>query len=382
MDSPIFGSSIKTVLVTGGNGCLGKFLVDILREKMPFLETIRIFDRIPRDDVGDASRTTFQGPAAESVKMKYLVGDVRDTDALSRAVRGVDCVFHTAGVVDVAMFPDDPLMWDVNVRGTQNLVEACFAENVPYLVYTGSVSAILGLDRLSNVSESDAPKPGSWILGAYGETKSFAEQIVLDANNIPLADNTHKLRTICLRPTTFYGEGDTTNIGRVLSITKHCSNGTLFRVGNERDTALHQTYVGNVAWAHIVALEALMKNPDRCAGQSFFITDNTPITGMSALAQPFLENCGMKMASFTIPLVLMLYLYTAIAFVLRVVRHFRPEWKAPATVSAASPTQFRFMGMRFSFSREKAEKLLGYQPLFSYEDSVRRCGPFYKAHVN
>ena len=253
-------------------------------------------------------------------------------------------------------------------------MEACFAANVSYLVNTSSVNAVIDMNNLTNAQESDLTKPKTWFWGGYGETKWYAEQIVLEADNIPLP-NDQRLRTICLRPTVLYGENDRSNVGKLLTMTRD-AGGVATRIGG-KDTALQQSYVGNVAWSMILALEALVKNPTKCAGQAYFITDDSPVMDVFSFAEPFLVDQGMKCSSFRIPLAVIYYGFALFMFVLNFVRFFVPDLTVPSAARALSLTLVRSLGMRFTFSRKKAEDLLGYRPLYSFEESLERSREYY-----
>ena len=73
-------------------------------------------------------------------KVEFLVGDIRDSPVIKRAVQAVDCVFHTAGVIDVSMFPDDASMWDVNVKG----------EKIPFF-YNSTISINQSIDQIDRL---------------------------------------------------------------------------------------------------------------------------------------------------------------------------------------------------------------------------------------
>jgi nucleoside-diphosphate-sugar epimerase len=261
------------------------------------------------------------------------------------------------------------------LSGTQDLLEACFDQNVPYLIYTSSVNSVLGMETVTEGTEKEMPKPQTWFWGGYGETKWYAEQVVLDADNIPLL-NGGRLRTLCLRPTTFYGENDAINVPRYLATAQRCG-GKLWRIGGE-DLTVQQTYVGNVAWAHLAALEALLKYPEKCAGEAFFVTDNTPAMNVFSFVLPFLEDHGLRLSSFRLPFALVYFGFMVFIFLLNAFRKFFPDWKIPKSVSDFSLSQIAFLNMKASFCRNKAEDRLTYQPLFSFEESIDRSRKYYK----
>lgn len=118
---------MRTVLVTGGTGFIGSNLAIALLHAGC---NIRILRR-PGSDL----------TALEQAPVEYCMGDVRDPDSLRRAVKGCDTVFHTAAIVSYWRKERD-LMYDVNIRGTRNVVEACLDLGVEKLVHTSSIAAL------------------------------------------------------------------------------------------------------------------------------------------------------------------------------------------------------------------------------------------------
>jgi dihydroflavonol-4-reductase len=88
-------------------------------------------------------------------------------------------VLHTAGIVDISDGASD-VMQQVNVKGTQHVIELCMEYKVRRLVYVSSVHAIPELNRyavLKEVQEFSADR----VVGSYAKTKAEATQAVLDA---------------------------------------------------------------------------------------------------------------------------------------------------------------------------------------------------------
>lgn len=106
---------MKKYLITGGSGFLGRALVQRLAQEG---HRVRVLDDESR---GDA--TQLAGAAGE---IEPVRGDVRDAEAVSRAVSGVDCVCHLAFVNGTEFFYTKPdLVLDVAVRGMVNVLDAC-----------------------------------------------------------------------------------------------------------------------------------------------------------------------------------------------------------------------------------------------------------------
>ena len=63
-------------------------------------------------------------PVAENTissptRIEYEVGDIQDRLAVQKVLHGIQCVIHTASIVDISMIPNASLMWSVNCRGTK-----------------------------------------------------------------------------------------------------------------------------------------------------------------------------------------------------------------------------------------------------------------------
>ncbi|XP_055337507.1 3 beta-hydroxysteroid dehydrogenase/Delta 5--_4-isomerase type 1-like [Paramacrobiotus metropolitanus] len=370
-------SDVSTVLITGGNGCLGRFLVDLLQEHFDKTTTeakkiIRILDN--STDGQDYFRERY-GRSDHAFEIEFITGDVRKASTVRRAVKDVQCVFHLAGIVDISMFPGENLMWAVNCRGTQDLLEACYEANVSYVIFTSSVNAVLGVNPLVDAAENDCPKPSEWLYKGYGETKWFAEQMVKDADNLPLA-NGQRLRTISLRPTVFYGENDRINVPVLLKLAQNGGN-NLLQFGNNDTAKIQQTYVGNVAWAHVQALKSLIEHPDDCAGQAYFITDNTPMLSPFQFARPFLEDRRMRLSRFSVPISVIYFVVLTFIFVFNLLLRVWPDWDAVKRTKLPSKAQIMFLRMGVSFDRSKAERVLNYSPRYTYEESVDASRKYY-----
>jgi dihydroflavonol-4-reductase len=118
---------MNNVLVTGGTGFIGSNLAIALLHQGC---NVRILRR-PDSDLR----------AIGSAAVDHRYGDVKDIDSLKRAMSGCDTVFHTAAVVSYWR-RDRERMYDVNIRGTQNVVHACIETGIQKLVHTSSVAAI------------------------------------------------------------------------------------------------------------------------------------------------------------------------------------------------------------------------------------------------
>ncbi len=180
----------NTVLVTGGAGFIGSNLADRLAG---LGHQVRVFDALARPGV-EANLAWLQ--RRHGSRITPVIADIRDRQAVERAAQGVAAVFHMAAQVAVTSSLDDPeLDFDVNLRGTFNVLEALRRRaDPPPLVFasTNKVYGALGDIPLSR--DGDAYLPSDPALRArgidearplsfytpYGCSKGAADQYVLD----------------------------------------------------------------------------------------------------------------------------------------------------------------------------------------------------------
>lgn len=177
------------VLITGGAGFVGTNLAHrLLMQRRP----VTVFDNLSRPGV-EANARWLRHEHGHRVQLD--IADVRDADALRRAVRDATVVFHFAGQVAVTTSLTDPVHdFEVNARGTLNLLEAIRAcDRPPRLLFTSTNKVYGSLKHLDLKREATRYAPvddkvhRAGINGAalsfhspYGCSKGTADQYVLD----------------------------------------------------------------------------------------------------------------------------------------------------------------------------------------------------------
>lgn len=146
----------KTVLVTGGVGSIGSFLVREILKHDP--KSVRVFDN------NESGLFDLEQDLA-SKKIRSFVGDIRDKDRLTMAMDGVDIVFHAAALKHVPLCEFNPFdAVKTNVIGTQNVLDAAFTQ---------------GVQKVITISTDKAANPSN----VMGATKLLAERLTISANN-------------------------------------------------------------------------------------------------------------------------------------------------------------------------------------------------------
>jgi UDP-N-acetylglucosamine 4,6-dehydratase/5-epimerase len=154
----------RTVLVTGGTGSIGSAIVEALLPLEP--RALRVLSR------DDSKQFDLAQRHRDAPLLRMLIGDVRDRERMTRAMAGVELVFHAAAMKHVPASEFNPFeATETNVRGTQNVVEA-------------AIDA--GVERVLGVSTDKAVDPTN----VMGATKLLAERLLSAAESYKGASTT------------------------------------------------------------------------------------------------------------------------------------------------------------------------------------------------
>jgi dihydroflavonol-4-reductase len=153
-----------STLVTGAAGFLGSH---VARQLVARGEEVRVL-----------MRPSSSNQAISDLSLEYVTGDLRDAESLDRAMKGVKRVFHVAADYRLwAKHPQD--IYDSNVGGTKNLLNAAKRAGIEQLIYTSTVATI-AVDRPELPDESTDAKLEEMV-GHYKRSKWMAEREVLQA---------------------------------------------------------------------------------------------------------------------------------------------------------------------------------------------------------
>ena len=343
-DSTLTTSDLGRVLVTGGSGFVGANLVtELLSRGLD----VRSFDRAP-------------SPLPEHPKLQTVVGDITDTDDVAAAVEGVDTVIHTAAIIDLmggASVTDEyrERSFAVNVGGTRTLVHAAQAAGVSRFVYTASNSVVMSKQVIAGGDET-LPYTERFN-DLYTETKVAAEKFVLGQNG------EHGMLTCSIRPSDIWGRGDQTMFRKVF---ESVLAGHVKVLVGSKDVKLDNSYVHNLIHGFILAAEHLVPG-GTAPGQAYFINDGEPIN-MFEFSRPVVEACGEPFPTFRVPGKLVWFVMRVWQFL-----HFRVGAPKPLL----EPLAIERITIDNYFSIAKAQRDLGYVPLFTTEQAMADCLPYY-----
>jgi nucleoside-diphosphate-sugar epimerase len=232
------------VLLTGATGFLGRALARRLA------------------DAGHAVVALVRADDAELAELgiEQAIGDIASLDAVIAATSGCEAVVHCAARVGPLGRIDD--YYDVNVRGTENVLAACEIGGVRKLVFTSCAGIVINGADLNGVNETQiAPARARSI---YFATKALAERHVLAANGATFA-------TVALRPHLLWGPGEHRLLPRLADLARRGRLRLFGAPGKKIDSC----YVDNAADAHLAALERLQPGA-AIAGKAYFITQGEP----------------------------------------------------------------------------------------------------------
>jgi dihydroflavonol-4-reductase len=152
------------ILVTGGTGFLGSHLVRVLLER--------------GEDVRCLVRSTSRRDNLQDLSVELVTGDLSDLDSIRKAIDGCSTVYHCAA--DYRLWCKNPAeMYQSNLGGSNNIMQAAFDEGVQKIVYTSTVGC-LGLAENGEPADEDTPVQISDMIGHYKRSKFLAEEKVRD----------------------------------------------------------------------------------------------------------------------------------------------------------------------------------------------------------
>jgi nucleoside-diphosphate-sugar epimerase len=323
------------ILVTGGGGFLGTYIIQELLKNPSYIVT-------------NFSRHNYAH--LEEMGVPTIKGDLTNKEDVTRALaHGFDAIFHVAALAGVWGRHQDFL--NINYFGTKNLLEAAKLSGVKRFVYTSTPSVVFGKDDLLGVNE-DWPYPKTH-LTPYAETKTMAEKLVLQMND------SKDFLTCAIRPHLIWGPGDPHLFPRVIQKGKE---GKL-RIVGDGENLVDIIYVENAAWAHVLAFENL-KPGSRVCGEAYFVGQERPVKLWDFINQ-ILGFAKVDPVMKSIDLASAYRLGWLMEKLFKIAGVVKPE-----------PPMTRFVALNLGkshyFSHAKAKKDFGYYPRVSIEEGLKK----------
>jgi nucleoside-diphosphate-sugar epimerase len=319
----------KTYLITGGSGFLGINLVRYLLAKGHKVVVLDIID-FDYKDVKD--------------KVTFVKGDIRDMQAVDRAMTGVGVVVHTAAALPLYK-PEDILSTDI--EGTRNVLESALQHKVDRAIHISS-TAVYGVPDHHPLLEDDALSG----VGPYGKAKVEAEAVALS----------YRQKGLCvpiIRPKSFIGPE---RLGIFALLYDWANDGRNFPILGKGDNPYQYLDVEDLCDAIYLCATLDKKKVNNVfnVGAKKFGTVRQDFQAVLDYAKH-----GKKIISF-------------------------PEGPAIFALSTLnrlnlSPVYawvYETVGKESFVSIDKAEKVLGFKPKYSNKDSLIRNFKWYLAHMS
>lgn len=316
-------------LVTGGAGFIGSHLTErILRDGHAVIVLLK------------------PGENADNLKgldVRKLACDVLDKRTLVDACAGADIIYHLAARTDLdgTSLSD----YDVNIRGTENVVAAAEIHGAKRLVFYSSMLAVPLTGKLEPIDESFDAAPTT----IYGQSKREGESIVARA----------RTPWTVIRPTLVFGPRERSTMW------------AFFRSVNTRRFML----IGDDVWQSFVYVKNLVDATytaslrQEAEGQVFFISDERPYT-LAEIATTAANALGVRLNPFRLPRVaamLIAHLFNAAKISL--------GSEVPLT-----PSRVRTLTTHYVYSIDKAAQLFGYRPSYDLKQAIGETVNWYRGH--
>lgn len=329
-----------TVLVTGATGFVGFHVAEALARR--------------GDTVRTLARATSDTKQLDALGVQVVRADLTDAGALKSAVEGCDAVINCAAKVG-DWGPVDGYR-AVNVEGLRNLFDAVLGKPLHRFVHVSSLGVYAA--RHHYATDETEPLPDNHIDG-YTQSKVEAERLALQYHR------KQQVPVVIVRPGFVYGPGDRTVLPRLAARLKERS---VIYIARGR-FALNTTYVGNIADAALLALDA---PAEASVGEVFNITDGEFVS-KRRFFETVADGLGLKRPRGFPPVPV--WLARMMANWREGVFRRRNAPNPPRITQA----QLKFAGLNLDFSIAKARTKLGYTPRVMFNDGMKRALEWYKS---
>jgi 2-alkyl-3-oxoalkanoate reductase len=320
-------------LITGATGFVGPHLIQALRTRG---DRVRIL-ALPTEDTS----------RLEQEHVIVYRGDVRNPETLIEPMRGVDTVFHLAGIH--GLWRPKQEYYDVNVTGTENVCRAVLAASVRRLIHV-STWIVYGIGLGQPLHEDLPLRP---VPDFYAVTKAEADKLV--QRYIAM----ERLPAVIIRPGIMFGPGDRVNFARMADRLRA---GKTIIIGSGRN-ALVFFYVTDMVQGLLLAA-----SHERAVGQAYNLSNDQPLT-QEQFWCAVAEEIGAKPPRLHVPY----HALHALAYLAE--RAVSPDH--PQRQPLITRLGVELFGTDNRVANDKARRELGYTPRVSVREGVRLTASWY-----
>ena len=323
----------QQILITGGTGFIGSRLA------------LRCLKEGNQVTVFGQTNTPAEAQNRQEIEAHgatVIHGSVTDQDLIRDAVQGVDVVYHLAAAQHEANVPDR-IFHDVNVTGTENMLQASLAAGVQRFIH-GSTIGVYG-NMAGLIDENTPCNPDN----IYGRTKLAGEEMVRSyQDNLPV---------VIIRIPETYGPGDR----RLLKLFKAIKKRMFFMIGPGTNIH-HLIYVEDLITGF---LQAAWK--DVPSGTLLVLAGKDPLT-TNAMVAVIAGELGTAIPGLRAPL----WMFMTAAVIMETI--LRPLGIQPPL----HRRRMDFFKKSYSFSTDRASRLLDFAPQHTFAGGVAETGAWYE----
>ncbi|MCB0209842.1 MAG: NAD-dependent epimerase/dehydratase family protein [Anaerolineae bacterium] len=318
------------ILVTGGTGFTGGQLCKKLAQDGYSVRAL----------VRAGSRSS----ELEKLGIELVTGDLRDKQSLAKATEGVDTVYHIA-----ALFRPENVtrqdMWDINVEGTRNILDASIEAGVKRFVHCSTIG-VHGDIKDPPATEETPYGPGDY----YQESKTEGEMVALQYMR------EKRLPIVVFRPGGIYGPGDV----RFLKLFKSIKNKKFVMFGSGQ--VLYQL----VHIQDLVEGIILCGTKEEAVGNIYILTGEEPIT-LNHLVSEIANVVNVAPPKLRLPVAPLYYAGFACEILCKPLGINPPIYRR----------RVDFFKKDRAFSIKKAKSELGFQPKVDLETGLKNTANWY-----
>ena len=186
------------IFITGGAGFIG---IHLCKKLLELNHDITVYDNF-----SNSLQENFTSKIKQKVTL--ISGDILDNSKLVTSMKNHDVVIHLAAQISVSESVKNPkLTFDVNVDGTQNVLDACLENNITKIIATSTAAVYQNTSTKTILNETSPVEP----LSPYGISKLQMEKKIVDFASI------HKIPAIILRLFNVYGIGQSLEYAGVIT---------------------------------------------------------------------------------------------------------------------------------------------------------------------